>query len=161
MGTFDDELKSQMSRVTKRSQNKTLTTGELKDYFNKGKEDIQSRHSRVSINTKASGLSKVRRLRKEVLEAAIPAQPDAKPVEPETMTVDDVATLVSSGAQDEQSQVPTEAEGDDISVVPSQAATEFLAEEYKKLLSEYDQMRETNKEMEDQVEKLKATFNPE
>jgi hypothetical protein len=36
MTTFEEDIKSQASRVSKRTQNKTLTQGELKDFFSRG-----------------------------------------------------------------------------------------------------------------------------
>jgi hypothetical protein len=72
-----------------------------------------SRHSRVSNNTKST-VSRVRKLRKEVLEAAMPEPEGEKPAV-DVVTVDDDATLVSSRDQDEISQV----DGDAVSVVPS------------------------------------------
>ena len=48
-------------------------------------------------------------------------------------------------ADDALSQVPSEA----ISAMPSQAPTEQLANEYKRLMDEYDTICEGNKRMED------------
>jgi len=42
-----------------------------------------------------------------------------------------------------------------ISQIPSQAPTEQLAAEYKKLMDEYEQLCEGNKKMEEHVETLK------
>lgn len=52
------------------------------------------------------------------------------------------------------SQVPTEL----ISQIPSQAPTEQLAAEYKKLMDEYDTICTGNKQMEQQVENLKKEW---
>ena len=57
---------------------------------------------------------------------------------------------------DALSQVPSEA----VSNMPSQAPTEKLAQEYKRLMEEYDTICEGNKRMEDQIEDIKKHWQP-
>ena len=104
--------------------------------------------------------------------------PDGKPEDEEALTDDEDITLESSQAPQEVlsqvassiadsktspqmveqalSYVPSEA----ISQMPSQAPTEQLAAEYKKLMEEYDTICAGNKKMEDQIEVIKKHWNP-
>ena len=59
-------------------------------------------------------------------------------------------------ALDAVSQVPTEV----ISQMPSEAPTEKLANEYKRLMEEYDTICEGNKRMEEQIDQIKQHWQP-
>lgn len=63
---------------------------------------------------------------------------------------------IDDEVEDLLSQVPT----DMLSQIPSQAPTEQLAAEYKKLMDEYDVLCNGNQKMEEQVEILQTQLNP-
>lgn len=75
------------------------------------------------------------------------AQAEGQPVAGETQ---------EDALYDILSQVPTE----QISQIPSQAPTEQLAQEYKKLIEEFDSICVGNQKMEDQLDKIKRQWNP-
>ena len=67
-----------------------------------------------------------------------------------------LAGLDTKNPNDALSQVASDA----ISNMPSQAPTEKLAQEYKRLMQEYDTICEGNKRMEDQIEDIKKHWQP-
>lgn len=99
-----------------------------------------------SLRSRASNAAAIAKMIEENSKRDAPADGDAATVA--TSAVEAISVVAPQSEADAASVHQ--------SIAPSQAATEVLQEEYKKLLDEYESIAKENHEMELEVAKLKA-----
>ena len=163
----DKALSGQPSKSKLESSKKTNTAKELQMFFKKGEEDIRSKYSTLSkqskkISFKDKLYNQLDRKRNESVNSQ-PELPDEAPNQEQLESIlgekkegeDDnfkeSRQTVDSSRHIDDDQFKTLADEDLVSQTP----TDQLAAEYKKLMEEFKHVSEGNRQLEMEIENLK------
>jgi hypothetical protein len=160
----EEEIRSKFSQMSKAS----IKSGLKAKMYKRLEREAEAAEARslASMRQSQSDLlkDKIEQLKKQhAVQIEVAGGKEKAPIDDQARNQDE--TMESSKADNRKegdddldellSQVPTEM----ISQIPSQAPTEQLAAEYKKLMDEYDQLCVGNQKMEQQVQSLKKQLD--